>query len=429
MNLTTILDERGNGKKIRNTTGKMQAQKTANISKFEICKFDFVKSMNMWKHCKLNIWKTFWKMPMGRHRKPENQRAWIDNVFLAYGREKSVSGIGLAIQPDIPLLWAETQRGLLVPAEGVDETEGRDTEPVGEEAIRWKWPTSTPHKDMTERWHYFQSRATLDNLEPNVSETSDAMRARQKVLMRAYRQVWRLHPPSRSWQLLLSGRETARTNNWAVVVEFMSVKTRNCCKTEDGIRKNRLIWTKLNFSLTSTVSRGIFGAWSQLCFSHLLSYHVSSCHPYECHSCQLWPQEDELHHVGLGDQLEDDDGCWRSEFCCSAKCSVQWKLNHSKYSCTAGSSLLFWRVHPLECRELLVLLLFEVLGALFASLYPGRSHNGPDCLFESRLRRWIRLTYRSLCRDGALWLISKCTMKSKYLTYTSVQLWVSWDVR
>ena len=34
---------------------------------------------------------------------------------------------------------------------------------------------------------------------------------------------------------------------------------------------------------------------------------------------KLWSQEDELHHVGLGDPLEDDDGCGRSEFCGSAQ--------------------------------------------------------------------------------------------------------------
>ena len=36
------------------------------------------------------------------------------------------------------------------------------------------------------------------------------------------------------------------------------------------------------------------------------SAHLSSCHLCGCHFCPLW---DELHHDGLGDQLEDDDGC------------------------------------------------------------------------------------------------------------------------
>ena len=41
----------------------------------------------------------------------------------------------MTIQPDIPLHRAETQGGLLVPAKGVDEAEGRDRKQVGEEAI------------------------------------------------------------------------------------------------------------------------------------------------------------------------------------------------------------------------------------------------------------------------------------------------------
>ena len=49
-----------------------------------------------------------------------------------------MSGVGLAIQPDIPLHRAETQGRLLVPARGVDEAEGRDREEVGEEAIMGK---------------------------------------------------------------------------------------------------------------------------------------------------------------------------------------------------------------------------------------------------------------------------------------------------
>ena len=41
----------------------------------------------------------------------------------------------------------------------------------------------------------------------------------------------------------------------------------------------------------------------------------------------LMLQDDELHHVGLYDQLEDDDaGCWRSEFFGCTEYSAQWKL-------------------------------------------------------------------------------------------------------
>ena len=44
----------------------------------------------------------------------------------------------MAIHPDIPLHRAQTQGGLLVPAKGVGEAEGRDREQVGEEAIMAK---------------------------------------------------------------------------------------------------------------------------------------------------------------------------------------------------------------------------------------------------------------------------------------------------
>ena len=49
---------------------------------------------------------------------------------------ESVSGVGLAIQPDIPLHRAESKEGLLVPVSGADGAEGRDREQVGDEVIR-----------------------------------------------------------------------------------------------------------------------------------------------------------------------------------------------------------------------------------------------------------------------------------------------------
>ena len=55
-----------------------------------------------------------------------------------YELPPDVSGVGLAIQPDIPLRRAETQGGLQVPAKGVDEADGRDREQVGKEAIMGK---------------------------------------------------------------------------------------------------------------------------------------------------------------------------------------------------------------------------------------------------------------------------------------------------
>ena len=81
--------------------------------------------------------------------------------------------------------------------------------------------------------------------------------------------------------------------------------------------------------------------------------------------------------------------------------------------------------------EYKILLVLQHIGdsirALVASLYPGRLHNGPACLFESRLRRWIILLHRALCQWGASWVMSKCTTKSRYLTHSSVQLCANWD--
>ena len=58
-----------------------------------------------------------------------------------------MSGVGLPVQPDIPLRRADR---LLVPAKGVDEAEGRDREQVGEETIMGRGLTSTPNKAMME---------------------------------------------------------------------------------------------------------------------------------------------------------------------------------------------------------------------------------------------------------------------------------------
>ena len=74
-----------------------------------------------------------------------------------------------------------------------------------------------------------------------------------------------------------------------------------------------------SFSLMPTVSWGYLERESVYRRSYLLSHYVLSCHPRVCQSCQSWSQVDELHHVRLGDKVEDDDGCWRSECCGSAK--------------------------------------------------------------------------------------------------------------
>ena len=87
-------------------------------------------------------------------------------------------GVGLAKQPDIPLHRAKTQGGLLVPAKGVDEAEGRDKEQrkQSEENDQQEHLTRTWWRDDT-LLRIAQNRSAL---EPNVSETSDVMLAREK---------------------------------------------------------------------------------------------------------------------------------------------------------------------------------------------------------------------------------------------------------
>ena len=90
--------------------------------------------------------------------------------------------------------------------------------------------------------------------------------------------------------------------------------------------------------------------------------------------------DDELHHVGLGDQLEDYDGCGRSG---STNCSARFVLNHSKYSCSEGPILF--------CRRFLSLTGIHGTccgfhNSFFASQYPGLCHRGGSCFFSSTLR-------------------------------------------
>ena len=119
-----------------------------------------------------------------------------------------------------------------------------------------------------------------------------------------------------------------------------------------------------------------------------------------------WSQDDELHQVGLRDQLEDDDdGCWRSEFCGSAKYSAEWKLSHSKIFWTSGSSVLFWRVLDITGIK-------GTQGAYTIVLLVCWSRGFPNGM----------LLYRALCQWSASWLMSKCATKWRYLTHSSVQL-------
>ena len=106
----------------------------------------------------------------------------------------------------------------------------------------------------------------------------------------------------------------------------------------------RSTWTTVKLLAHANTFLRLFGAWICRCRSYLLSHHSLSCHPCECHSCQFWSQDDELHHVGLGDP--DWRWWWLLAFKTLrfAKFSAKWKLNHSKNCWSSGSSLLFCRV-------------------------------------------------------------------------------------
>ena len=58
-------------------------------------------------------------------------------------------------------------------------------------------------------------------------------------------------------------------------------------------------------------------------------------------------------------------------------------------------------------------------NSFFVSRYPGLCHNGPACLFSSRLRKWSRFTYLSLFRSARCGPSSWSTRPD--------QLWTSWD--
>ena len=145
--------------------------------------------------------------------------------------------------------------------------------------------------------------------------------------MRACKLVRCLHSPSRSWQLPLSGRESAKKHNYnhfnnREVVQMCSCKkllqdhTWNQNSQVDFDNVELLAYAKLFpaaiLSVNSTSS--FFTICLTICRLATRAIAISA---------NFWSQEDELHHVGLGDQLEDDDGCWRSEFCGSTKCSAQ----------------------------------------------------------------------------------------------------------
>ena len=87
-------------------------------------------------------------------------------------------------------------------------------------------------------------------------------------------------------------------NNWEVVHMKSSVK-----KTGRRLDMESELTSWLRHRWTSRIRLLCPAAVQSVNSTLSVLYHVSSCHPCECHFCKLWSQEDELHHVGLGDQL------------------------------------------------------------------------------------------------------------------------------
>ena len=90
--------------------------------------------------------------------------------------------------------------------------------------------------------------------------------------------------------------------------------------------------------------------------------------------------------LGLVTQLEDDDGCWRSEFCGSAKFSAKCKLNHPRIVgvqvpvCCFGGSLILMEYkvlrvlqHVEDSKELLLLLCIQGAYTVVESWSAGGS--------------------------------------------------------
>ena len=90
-------------------------------------------------------------------------------------------------------------------------------------------------------------------------------------------EVLSVHPPSRSWQLPLSGRETATKEE-----EIWEMR-----KTTNGVRIQVNLTTIETFPLwpLRTSLLVLVCAWLWRCRCCRWSHHSLSCHPWECHSC------------------------------------------------------------------------------------------------------------------------------------------------
>ena len=247
---------------------------------------------------------------------------------------------------------------LLIPVSGVDDAEGRVREQVGEEKIGGNGQNGThPRETFSEMERFWDTRNTWQSLsvEPHV-QSSRVRCAREKCAYACVRWGVLCTPPSHSRLLLLPERgicrkKSARLHWKAGLSGWSGLHRFPCCLFP-------FFWTQIPPILVLPPMRVPF--------------------------LPLMLQDDELHHVGLYDQLEDDDdGCWLSEFFGCTKYSAQWKLSHSKNFLTSGSSVLFWGVFDVHgiwgtpCLSACWRLLRALAGCFFVS----RALTEWSCLF------------------------------------------------
>ena len=118
--------------------------------------------------------------------------------------------LGSARWPDGPHPSGVAQGFNLIPVSAVREAVGGVSEAVGDEKIGGE---GTFNKDMSNDGMIFRHTNKLSSLEPKVLTSGARRRAqRENVRVCAYGEWLSLLFPSRSCQLLLSGRETVRKN-------------------------------------------------------------------------------------------------------------------------------------------------------------------------------------------------------------------------
>ena len=135
----------------------------------------------------------------------------------------------------------------------------------------------------------------------DFSRHTDHRQALSRACVRTAR-CFLFSSPSRSWQLLLSGREVARKNK-----NNLRSAQGNEWNPDSGELDNN--WDF--FTLTSpykspctSVCVTQVWVWLWRCRCDRWSHHSLSCHLWECHSCHWWSQDEELHLVGLSVHVE-----------------------------------------------------------------------------------------------------------------------------